>query len=416
MEPDFHPPLVWPSAEGARPQNQPQRSLVSDMVCLLIDEEARLIHRPSFMRQVSTAGMRVLVLVLKASYLLTWQLGKRRSAGLPRKLCIAAGTSGWELIEYQELHQSATEYLGEDAVLRLTVSKPDGFASEIRAVIAQKNPSHFYYDPRTGPQSPIAGFISSIQIGFLLSKHRIVPIGALTDFPVRRWRRQVAVVTALRGIVLSLAAPEIVSPYFPHRRLIGPMPMAFSKRKLDQLDNYRRTGALSKPKSFSVRFIGAMYEPRKTVIEAIKSGLQNHGIDLEIISRELSGRRFTDKEYWERIQEADLIVSTSRQIGGRGIDDVGETHLIYRTTEVTAAGTALMMEHVGSMDRYFMPDRDVVTFHNPTEAIEKILSLARGAKALESIRKSGHDQAGLLIRGSVYWLLVDTCLGRHGLK
>lgn len=331
------------------------------------------------------------------------------------KLVIASGLSGWELIEYQELFKSATEYLGSSRVYKIAVSQPKYFFSEVAQSLVEKSATHFFFDPRGGPQESWGGIWLALRLGAFLSFKRIIPICILTDFPVRRWRRQVSIVSARKGSVAMLANPNVLGHLIAHRRFFGPVPMALSATTTKSLgmEAKRRTKSHPHPE---VLFIGSLYEPRKSFIEAVQSGLKKKGIDLIIQGRVLGEKRGPDETYWSSIQQAEIVITTARQVGGPGIDVVSSTHMIYRTLEVPAAGSALAIERVESLDRYLVPGQDFIQFCSVEDAVNKIHYYLRvNPRRLSAIARSGNSRVRQLTAARTFWTIVDASLGSDSL-
>jgi len=73
------------------------------------------------------------------------------------RLAIESGGRGWQLIEYEEIHRSACEYLGSERVHRVVVEDRRQYSRCMRTFVRQVRPTHYFYDPRTGSQQPIRG-------------------------------------------------------------------------------------------------------------------------------------------------------------------------------------------------------------------------------------------------------------------
>lgn len=320
------------------------------------------------------------------------------------RLLIGAGEKGWDLIEYQELHASASEFLGSSKVARVSFSKNFSMLSQLRKAFDEEAPTHYYFDPRSGSQDWFAAIREALSIAVLMEVRGITPVCALTDFPVRRWRLQTAIVSARRGVVTCLMSPRIVGRFFPHSRIIGPMPFPLSVRTLRALEALRNrpiTGQ-SDPRP-DVVFVGLLYEPRKSTIEAIQRGLSEHGIVMRVIGRTLDGERISTDRYWEILTSAKVVVATSSQISGKHTDIDGHNHLVYKFVEATAAGAALAIEPVSYSEGLLCPDRDYISFTSPDEAVTKISALLSATKELESLATNGHEATRALIESQYFW-------------
>ena len=340
-------------------------------------------------------------------------LGRKASGPRPVKLVIGAGEKGWELIEYQELLQSAREYCGEESVFPLLFPEDSPTLKVFCREISELRPTHYFFDPRSGSQKTFQAVWEALIIGLVLSRYAVTPVCSLTDFPVRAWRLQCAMVSARSGIVTTLMAPRLVSHLFPHERLIGPMPFPLSKATLDELSSLRPKAA-SRP--HTALFIGSLYEPRKSVIIALQELLQARGIELKIVGRAPGAARISNEDYWRLIQGADLVVSTSSQISGAHTDIEGHNHFIYKFIEATAAGPALAIEPAPGTEEFFVPDVDYVSFTSAQEGAQKISSLWASPSRLREIASNGYEKTKGIIEEQYFWSSVDAQLAPFYLK
>lgn len=340
--------------------------------------------------------------------------GKIQS-GIPGdKLLIGAGPRGWELIEYQEIELSAREYLGEQRVARLVLPAGQAFLPELARQLREVRPSHYYFDPRAGSQEPLKAIWEAVQVGLVLSWYGVTPICSLTDFPVRVWRIQCAIVSARNGVVSTLMAPGSVSYLFPHRRLIGPMPFPLSSQTLHRLSaNRLARDSQSSADSTPVVFVGALYEPRATTIELLRIELRARDIELKIVGRPLDGERISNSQYWATLQRAKIVVSTSSQVAGKHTDFDGSNHLIYKFIEVTAAGTALAIEPAEGVEIFLTPDVDFISFESVEEAVAKITNLLDSPAQLKAMSARGFQKTKHVVESQYFWSTVDSSLGKN---
>jgi hypothetical protein len=325
----------------------------------------------------------------------------------PRHLLIGAGTQGWQLIEYQEISASASEYLGASNVSRVAFSATRPMLREFGETLREVRPSHYYFDPRSGSQRPLKSVWEAVVIGFHLERYGVEPICVITDFAYRRWRLQSAIVSARSGVVTSLMSPSVIGKLFPHKRIIGPMPFPLSVATLRALQQRKkRSEERWRTLRDRVVFIGMLHEPRKSVIEAIKSGLAQREILMEVFGRAPDGSRMSEDDYWGILLNARLVVSTSSQMGENGTDFSDRNHFIYRFIETTAAGTALAIGPVEGSEHLLEPDSDYIAFSSAEEAVEKISSAWHERGALEKISRRGASRSKDLIESHRYWTLV----------
>jgi hypothetical protein len=333
----------------------------------------------------------------------------RRSPASSPLLCLEAGIKGWDLIEYKEVLASAEEYLGKANVRKIVIDRSLPYVEQVRQAVCEHRPTHYVYDSRTGREKWLSGLVDSFRIAMLFQFYGVVPICVLTDLPVRAWRAQTAVVSARRGVVVSLMSPRDVMPIFPHSRILGPQLMAFSSgtlTKLIELDAQLQNKFVEK----SLVFTGSLYEPRTSLLECVQRGLAPHGINLEIKGRALGSRRFSDDDYWRSLGSATMVITTANLCEQTGVDWPWVSHLIYRYLEVPAVGSVLVAQEVPGLRRYLLPDVHYICYATPEEAVEKIAYYWNHPEALERIAIAGREKIRSLIRSSMYWICVDTAL------
>jgi len=328
---------------------------------------------------------------------------------------VEAGERGWESIEYKEIYQSAQEFIGKDAVHKTVVDKSQSYVSQVHEVLKINPVTHFLYDPRSGSQEYLKGFYEAVMIALLFARYRVVPIVYLTDLSFRLWRCQAAAVSAANGVVVTFMMPKRVQPIFPHRRLVGPSLMPFSRQLLDSLETARTDLHKTKKIEPIVRFTGSLYEPRTTFLSSLTDKLQKKGKQLEVLGRELGSKRVSDEEYWRRISSAQIVITTAVQASQPGIDWEWVPHLVYRYLEVMAAGSVLLAPAVPGVEKYFKPGEHFIAFDTLDSASEQASYFLDNPKKLEVIRKAGHERARELVRSHSFWIQVDTALGFEAL-
>jgi hypothetical protein len=320
---------------------------------------------------------------------------------------------GWELIEYKELIISASEYLGPESVIKVEIDKSINYIGQIKKAIKKNKPTHYVYDARTGSQNWFKGLFQAFRISIIFQINGIVPICILTDLPVRTWRNQCGVVSAKRGLVVSLMSPKDIHSIFPHRRIIGPLNMPFSKKTATFLKNL--INSKKETTSPNIIFTGSLYEPRTTTLNSINVELKKRGYEIEMKGRELGTTKFTDEDYWSRLVEASIVITTSSQISSKETDWTHLPHLIYRYIEVPASGTLLIAPSVPSIERFFRPNVHFVSFDSIHEAVEKIEFYLNNKDARNEIIKNGFEKAHSIINSNLYWISIDIALGKYSL-
>ena len=320
---------------------------------------------------------------------------------------------GWESIEFKEMYQSACEYLGNEQVIRLVVSPDQDYIKQVSIMLRKKRITHYVYDPRTGSQDCLKGFWQSIRIAFLMQTFQITPIAILTDLSIRLWRSQAGIVTAKDGLAVCFMSARQMSPIFPHSRLLGPSLIPFSVKTRELLDELiqARTSVIQTKAIFT----GSLYEPRTSILTEVQERVWALGGDFEILGRILGTSRVSDEAYWSRLVNAGVVFTTSVQMKQPGTDWDNIPNLIYRYLEVLASGSLLIAQEVPSVRRYFLPDQHFVAYENPQDAAEKIVFYLKNRVARDRIAQLGKAKADALINAGIFWLLIDSRLGKNSL-
>jgi hypothetical protein len=183
------------------------------------------------------------------------------------------------------------------------------------------------------------------------------------------------------------------------------MPFPLSVSTLKRLQQRKRSNKPNNQHRLHNKavFVGMLYEPRKTTIEAIQKGIAERGIPMEIIGRMPDGSRISDDDYWDILCSARLIVSTSSQIAGKHTDFDGRNHFIYKFIEVAAAATALAIEPVEASEHLLRPDIDYVAYSSVDEAVAKISQIWGAESHLNGVAAAGHLRASEIVHSFRFW-------------
>ena len=327
------------------------------------------------------------------------------------KLCLEAGEGGWKIIEYQELHLSAQEYVNPRSLIKLVIDRDRPYLSQVATALKVHKPTHYAYSPRTGSQAPWSALSQAFGILLLMTIYRVTPIVFLTDLPVRIWRAQSAVVTAFSGVVVTLMPPALTQPIFPHSRMIGPYLMPFSRKTLSLLDQIQEKNAKAGvSRSVSPVFIGSLYEPRTTKLELIRERLSDRGIQFEIRGRIIGQPRKSDDEYWGQLLDAAIVVTTADQIELPTSDWKWIPHFIYRYTEALACGSLLVAPQLQGIERYFVSGEHYIGFRDIDDAVMKIDHYYHDYKRRERVAAAGRARVRALVESSSFWAGIDIAL------
>jgi len=328
------------------------------------------------------------------------------------KLIFLAGAKGWENLEYIELEQSAKEYLGSDGVVSIHLA-PKGYIRQVHLSLREHKPSHLFFDPRNGSQALLKGYLESLAISVLLIFYRCVPIALLNNFPEVKWRRKVNIVTAGAGIIITLLNPREIQTEFPFSRLIGPMPLALSSRRLNGLRPNWKESSRS-PVRPTIRFVGSLYEPRASLVEKAKREIEKTAAKFEIIGRDLDEPKIDDKSYMDLLANCEFNFTTAEHKGPM-LEGQRAVHLVYRYTEALAAGTILVAQNIPGMQKFLREGEHFVSYSRVENLAEEIRPYIEDTKLRERISNQARARISEIVNSKFFWSSVDLALGRDSL-
>ncbi len=331
-------------------------------------------------------------------------------------LCLEAGVKGWQIIEYQELYKSAIEYVGEERLLKFTVTEEKSYLRQLKEILDNNPVTHYGWSPRTGEQERFKGLIEAFKIAIILSRRGIVPIVFLTDVLDRSWRAKASVVTASMGIVVTLNSPDSVTLLLPHKRFIGPYLMPFSETTLKEL-NEKKQLILEQELDKDAVVVGALYEPRKTIVENVDKLFHDKtGKNLIFNGRSLDGKRSSDAEYWESMYSAKIVLTTASVVNTLdGYDWAWKEHFIYRYMETLACETLLVAPELPAIQRYFNSGEHFISFASEEDAAQKIQYYLDNDAERKKIAYAGFKRAQSLVQSRSFWLGIDIALAGNGM-
>jgi len=351
------------------------------------------------------------------AYLMGRLLRRSTSGAASVRLLIESGVRGWELIEYRELLRSAEEYLGPDSCSRLVVTSGRGYVSQFRDALRSSSASgrvtHALLSPRTGHPGVFRGVLESIAEAFLITRADVVPVVVVSDVHERLQRAKAFCITARRGAVVMMADPRVIRRHLPHRRVLGPQPMALSRATLEWLDSAR-------PRLWEQRegitFCGTMYEPRASRLRALALELERDGRELAIKGRTSPREsRLPDRDYWNVLLASRVVVTTTGPVAAADLDWPWLHQLVYRYLEATACGALLVAEPLPGGERYFTAGVHFIEFTEPEGTARRIAEALEEPSVGRSIAERGYLRARALIEEAHYWRSIDTFLGPDGL-
>lgn len=336
---------------------------------------------------------------------------RRRRAGQAPMVAVESGLIGWTQVFFEELLGSVQDYVGPEHVAQQVIDRELPYLPQYRANQSRDNPTHVVLDVRTPGQA----WGPTLREGFAVSWHLLAtgrtPVVILTDAFYRRQRWHAACLTAFYGVVLTFAPTSVLAPLFPHRRIIGPLPMPISQERLEWLEE---VAAVSERSGGSVQFIGHVYPPRSDFLEAVGRRLADMGITLSV-----NGDKWgtSNEAYWRTLASADVVVTTCMQGPDRPIVDWNwEPQLVLRYNEALAAGAALVASKVEGSDRWFRAGTDFLEFVSVDEAVAAIESLVRDPARRAAITQQGHRTSADLTRSHSFWEAADAVLQGHRMR
>jgi hypothetical protein len=341
----------------------------------------------------------------------SWLIGLprlRANRKRPAVVAIESGKLGWTHVFFEELGWTAEEFFGEGSVTREVIDRDLPYIPQFRANVAADRPTHLVLDVRTPGQRWGLTLRQALSAAWKANCAGIVPIVFMVDAFNRRQRWHSAVLTGFRGVVITYADVDIVGRIFPHRRILGPMFMPISERRLNWLEQQERecvkTGDV-------VQFIGSVYPPRSHFLDAAAERLEQRGIRLRINSDKTGT---SNEDYWLALVEADVVLTTTLQGPDRPFMDwVWTQQAVFRFIETMASGSALVASQVPGIESYFTPGEDFLEFQSVNEGVTQIERLVRDAELRTRVAACGHATAVELIRSKVFWATVNNALGRN---
>ena len=329
-------------------------------------------------------------------------------------IVIEAGVMGWlePAPGLAELVDSARDFLGSECVVALEIlpGRP-GYIRQVKRCISETAPTHYLYDTRTGSQLLWRGTWQALALSALLAWYRITPITILTNLPKRLWRRQVAIVTASRGVILTLMPSEQARLYLPHGRVHGPILMPFSQKRLEDIRANFPSHHIEL-NQLAISFIGTAYEPRSTLLQSIAEELSQKPVALQFVLRNPGEPKILGADYWSVLSGSAMTITTSEHILERGADSGVPPHLVYRYTEALVAETLLLAPAVSSP---LIPDEHYVAYTSPKDLALQVDRLLRAPEEIERIRRAGATFIEQRILRHDWWKEVNTALHENPL-
>lgn len=369
------------------------------------------------MRPHRALGWALFLLAFGAQSLV--RVASRRAFSRARRSCLVveAGTGGWRepapgLID---LEQSARSYLGVPQVIRLEIVPDLPYIDQVRSLLQSERVTHYLYDTRSSGGGFALSLWYSWRIGLLFARYDVTPITILTNFALIPWQFMVSIVTASRGLVLTLLGPEALGSAVPHGRVFGPILMPISRERLDSLSPIRSTMPRINAELLSeLIFVGSLYEPRRSALNEMARHLNDHGFHLTIVGRELHEPKVPSDRYFALMARGNPVLTTAEQLSEPLVERNAPPHLVYRYSEALLVGALLLAPEITGADRVLVPDVDFVAYENHDQLVQKLLLLRDNPALANRIAESGGAKMRNYVGGNQWWVEVDHALGHLG--
>lgn len=323
------------------------------------------------------------------------------------KILMQAGERGWELIEYEELRQSAVEYFGEAQVITSVVTPGPGHIRRMRLEIQSANPQFVFLDPRSRDVSVVRRIVESLITAMLLKRYDVTPIVWLTDAAVRAWRMQSEILSAEQGAIYVFLHPIEDDIAFAHSRVYGPTPFPISEARIESLEQAYNNSCGRQDFRSQALFIGSMYEPRATILRQTQAALLEIGHDLVLRTRESTAPRMPNEDYWRNLTFYAVVFTTGAQTWTRGMDRTSAEQLTFRYFEATAARCALVARTPTGSEGLLQPGREYLAIERYEDAAAAIAGLLEDPNLLNAMAMRGFSATKRLAVDRAFWSAVD---------
>jgi hypothetical protein len=373
--------------------------MISSLVCT---EYFTIIRTRLFLR---------LGIIIQKFGRLVGMLSLRNKAVPNTKVLIEAGSLGWEAVFYEELRDSLIDYLSVEMVACSCIDRSRNYLRQSIRMLRKEKPTHYCFDPRTGPQTRFRSLMNTSIVMFCLGFWNITPIVVLSDASIRLWRYQAFLLTGSSGLVVTFLDPQSMGPLFPHERVIGPSFMPISLKRLDSLDHLE--GAISQ-KSFNfahIFFLGSLYSQRVAFLHNLNSELQVRQSKVQLIVEEKSPNISSDN-YWNKIASYPCLITTTFQNNpsNYSTDRIYIDQMVFRISETLAAGKLLFSSDVPGMHKYFVENYHFVSYASISDATDKIIYFSEHPAEAIKIALEGRMRYRELVEKSTFWIEIDKLL------
>lgn len=327
------------------------------------------------------------------------------------KVLIEVGNNGWKAVFFEELRDSLSDYLSHEKVACSSIDRDKNYLRQALFALGRERPTHYCFDPRTGPQNSFRSLINTSILMFCLGFWNITPIVILADASVRLWRYQAFLLTGSSGVVITFLDTQSMGALFPHKRIIGPSFMPISLKRLASLDHQNEVVCQDNFGFTKVYFLGSLYSERKTFLNNLESELIARGSKVQLIIEEKSSD-ISSENYWKNITSHNCLITTTFQYHSSNYptDRVYIDQMVFRISETLAAGKLLFCSNVPGMNKYFLEDDHFVSYRSSSEAASKIQYYSEHPTEAHKIALNGRKRYRELVEESTFWADIDKIL------
>lgn len=327
------------------------------------------------------------------------------------KILVESGILGWESVFYSELLMSLQEYIDHESIAISVIDRNKNYLRQVRNRLKMEKLTHYCFDPRTGSQNTFQALLQSITLSFHLGYYRITPIVLLTDASLRNWRIQSLILTGSSGVIVTFLDPKSMGYLFTHRRVIGPVFMPISEKRLNFLGERNQDLSTRKAIRDEILFLGSLYPTRITFFENLNLELLRLKSTAKIVV-ESKSVDIDSEEYWNRISNFESLITTGFQFSNARykMDYLDLNQMVFRISEALAAGKLLFCTNVTGMDNYFIDGTHFVGFDTLEVAASKIDFYSKNPQLGREIAETGRKRFEELMLNKTFWTSIDKML------
>lgn len=316
-------------------------------------------------------------------------------------IVIEAGERGWEILEYQELGSSAAEYFGQENCEKLVVFSQQAYFIAVLKKLIAVMPEYYLYDPRSSADEGVLMVLEAMLVSAMFRGAGVRVLCTLTDVPIDQWRWKCNVMAFPRGPISVLMSPRRIKKFFLGCKLVGPQPMAISEKFF--LSGTEKN-KLSEPLNGEIFFLGSLYEPRRSFLQAVSDQLARDNLrPIRFIGQDLGAKKSPNCEYRSRLVEAGAVITTCSQISTKSACSVNDGHLVYRFTEAMSCGALVIGELPRGSEQVYRPNVDYLAFEDVQSCVEAIKNFYADPDRYKDVRQNGYSRAKALALSGYFW-------------